>query len=453
MNERDSETVAGLIEEEGYERAERNEDADIVIVNTCSVRDNADRKFFGILGQVKKLKEKKPELITAVCGCMMQQEHVRTRIAERYGWVDVIFGPMSIHRFPELVELALEGRAGVLTDVAASMDELVEGLPAKREYKHKGYVNIMYGCDNFCSYCIVPYTRGREVSRAPESIVDEVRGVAEGGAKEVSLLGQNVYSYAGRSAAGRTVDMAELICELEEVPGLARIRFMTPHPKDLSDRLIALYARGEGKLCPGIHLPAQSGSNRVLALMNRSYDQAGYLQLIEKLRAANPDIVISTDLIVGFPGETDEDFEETMDLVEKARYDSAFTFIFSPRRGTPAATMEDCVPDEVKHARFDRMVGRLNEIALEKNSTRLGRVYEVLVDGPSKNDGQTLTGRTPGGKLVNFSSPPSEATSLIGKLVDVRITGVGTFSFTGELIVECELLGSEEPSFRITEDV
>ncbi|MDR1272052.1 MAG: MiaB/RimO family radical SAM methylthiotransferase [Clostridiales Family XIII bacterium] len=510
MNERDSETVAGLIEGTGYVRAKDRDEADIIVVNTCSVRDNADQKFFGILGQIKKLKEKNPDLITAVCGCMMQQVHVRERIAEKFAWVDIIFGPMSIHKFPELVEMAhgrksagkiaspgknyaaktvnpaeRDGNAAaksakiaakdanaanaaakdvkaagkgvkagggiVLTDVAESMGDPVEGLPAIREFRHKAFVNIMYGCNNFCSYCIVPYTRGREVSRAPGRIIEEVRGLAENGTKEVTLLGQNVNSYAGfaldeesRSeggvddTGGKPVDLAALVLRLEGIGPLARIRFMTPHPKDLSDSLIGLYARRGKKLCPGIHLPVQSGSSRVLGLMNRQYDKASYLKLIGKLREADPDIVISTDLIVGFPGETEEDFEETMDLIERVRYDSAFTFIFSPRRGTPAASMDGQIPDEVKHRRFDRMVKRLNAITLEKNKAFIGEAFEVLIDGFSKNDDHVLSGRTPGGKLVNFAVPETltvpERKALTGELREVRVTDVNTFSFKGELV-------------------
>lgn len=477
MNERDSETVAGLLEQMGYARAARREGADVIVVNTCSVRENADNRFFGMLGQIKHVKEARPDAVVAVCGCMMQQEHIVSRIQSKHAWVDLVFGTHNIHELPDMIETVL-GREKVVR-VREGRDGIVEGLPARRAYGFKAYVNIMYGCNNFCTYCIVPYTRGREVSRRPEHILSEARALAGAGTKEITLLGQNVNSYegsrggaggreAGKAACrdacgaagdgGGLVDFAELLRRVDAVDGIARIRFMTSHPKDLSDRLIALYAPGGPRaLCPSIHLPVQSGSSRVLARMNRKYAKEDYLRLVEKLRAACPDIVISTDFIVGFPGETEADFADTMDLIERVRFDSAFTFLYSPRNGTPAADYPETVSGEAAHARFDRMTERLNAISFEKNRLYVGRTEQVLVEGPSKSGGGMLCGRTFGGKLVNFpglgAAPPdalvgesrasamgakagehASETDLVGRIVPVRIAAAHTFSFAGEVV-------------------
>ncbi|MDR1495457.1 MAG: tRNA (N6-isopentenyl adenosine(37)-C2)-methylthiotransferase MiaB, partial [Clostridiales Family XIII bacterium] len=422
MNERDSETLAGMAEEFGYVRvpergatsgskagriagatdaaasAETSEAraararlaADIIIVNTCSVRENADNRFFGALGRIKKAKESDPNKIVAVCGCMTQQPHVVERIQRKFPWVDILFGATNIEDFPALLADAVEKRERrayealsqprhrTLVRVGAD-GSVVEGLPARRKHPYKAFVNITYGCDNFCTYCIVPYTRGRERSRTPEAILDETRALAADGVKEITLLGQNVNSYSGshKDGGNGSTDFPTLIRLLDDIPGIERIRFMTSHPKDLSDGLIDCYRTAE-HLCPSIHLPVQSGGTEVLRRMNRGYTKGFYLSLIDKLRGARPDIVITTDFIVGFPGETDDDFEDTMDVVERARFDAAFTFLYSPRKGTPAASYEGRVPDDVAHARFDRMVKRLNEISLEKNRSLLGGVYDVL---------------------------------------------------------------------------
>jgi tRNA-2-methylthio-N6-dimethylallyladenosine synthase len=457
MNERDSETMAGMLEELGYVRApdaggcagdgggaggiaSTRRDADVIVVNTCSVRENADNKFFGLLGQLKNVKASDPGKILAVCGCMTQQQRVVDKIRNKFPWVDIIFGAMNIEAFPSMLADAIEKRRGIpcdaataaphttAVDVRAGCGDIVEGLPSRRKHRHKAFVNIMYGCDNFCTYCIVPYTRGRERSRTPEAILGEVRELAADGVKEITLLGQNVNSYRG----GET-DFPSLIRHIDGVPGIERIRFMTSHPKDLSDELIACY-RTARNLCPSIHLPVQSGSTKVLRRMNRGYSKESYLSLIDKLREARGDVVITTDFIVGFPGETDADFEDTMDLIERARFDAAFTFLYSPREGTPAAEYDGQVPTGVAHARFDRMVKRLNEITKEKNLAMVGVVYNVLIEGPSKTDKNTLTGRTPGGKLVNINPPAGAASTeeQAGETVAVRLTEAGTFSFLGE---------------------
>lgn len=423
MNEHDSEVIDGLLTERGFSSVKERKDASIVIINTCSVRDNADKRFFGTLGQLKKRKESDPSFIVCVCGCMMQQQRVVDTIKAKYPWVDVIFGTNSIHHIPELIEkVAIEKEKVV--DIIENTEEIVEGLPAKRLFDHKALVNIMFGCNNFCTYCIVPYTRGREKSRAPEAIVAEVKGLVADGVKEIMLLGQNVNSYDGNGTS-----FAELLKMLNDVDGLERIRFMTSNPKDLSDELIEAFAVCD-KLCRNLHLPIQSGSNRVLKRMNRKYTREDYLKLIEKLRKTVPDITLSTDIIVGFPGETNEDFEETLRIVKEVEYDSAFTFIYSIRKGTPAEKFEDQIEESEKHRRFDLLVSAVNEISEKKNKAYQDRVEKVLVDGVSKNDKSTLTGRTDGFKLVNFAGKKE----LIGSIVDVKITDAKTFSLFGEVI-------------------
>ena len=423
MNEHDSEVIDGLLTERGFSSVKERKDASIVIINTCSVRDNADKRFFGTLGQLKKRKESDPSFIVCVCGCMMQQQRVVDTIKAKYPWVDVIFGTNSIHHIPELIEkVAIEKEKVV--DIIENTEEIVEGLPAKRLFDHKALVNIMFGCNNFCTYCIVPYTRGREKSRAPEAIVAEVKGLVTDGVKEIMLLGQNVNSYDGNGTS-----FAELLKMLNDVDGLERIRFMTSNPKDLSDELIEAFAVCD-KLCRNLHLPIQSGSNRLLKRMNRKYTREDYLKLIEKLRKTVPDITLSTDIIVGFPGETNEDFEETLSIVKEVEYDSAFTFIYSIRKGTPAENFEDQIEESEKHRRFDLLVNAVNEISEKKNKAYQDRVEKVLVDGISKNDKSTLTGRTDGFKLVNFAGKKE----LIGSIVDVKITDAKTFSLFGEVI-------------------
>lgn len=424
MNEHDSEVMTGMLLEKGFEAVKDRKDADILIINTCSVRDNADKRFFGTLGALKKRKKENPNLIMCVCGCMMQQQHVIDTLKQKYPWVDVVFGTHNIHQFPELLENVINEKKKQIS-VWDEGGEIVEGLPAKRLHENKALVNIMFGCNNFCTYCIVPYTRGRERSRHPEDILKEVRNLVADGVKEIMLLGQNVNSYKGADG----VDFADLIYMLNEVEGLERIRFMTPHPKDLSDKLIQAYVDCD-KLCKNIHLPVQSGSSRVLKEMNRRYTREQYLELVRKLKEAVPHITISTDIIVGFPGETEEDFEETLNLVRTVRYDSAFTFLYSIRKGTPAEKYENQVPEEVKHERFNRLVDLVNTISAEKNALYKGTVQQVLVEGSSARNSKTLAGRTDGFKLVNF--PGSK--DMIGKTIDIEITEGKTFSLEGKVV-------------------
>ena len=427
MNEHDSETISGMLSEEGCVEVENKEDADITVINTCSIREHADKRFFGTLGQLKKIKEKNPDYVTCVCGCMMQQPHIVDEIKKKYPWVDIVFGTHNIHRFPQLLETIYMEKHSVIETFEDS-DTIIEELPAKRLFRHKSFVNIMYGCNNFCTYCIVPYTRGREKSRDPENIVSEIRKLSKDGVKEVTLLGQNVNSYRGMDESGKECDFAELIYRINDIEGIERIRFMTSHPKDLSDKLIKAYAECE-KLCNYIHLPVQSGSSRVLRRMNRKYDREKYMNIVGKLRAAVPEITMSTDIIVGFPGETEEDFEDTISLVKEVTYDSAFTFMYSMRKGTPAAEYEDQVPDDVKHERFDRLVEAVNAESMRKNEAYKGRIEKVLVDGISKKDSGMLTGRTEGFKLVDFAG----SEELTGQIVDVEITQGKTFSLRGKI--------------------
>lgn len=425
MNEHDSEIMAGMLLEAGYEQVSQRKDADIVIINTCSIRDNADKRFFGTLGQLKKKKVAQGHnYIVCVCGCMMQQQHVIDTIKQKYPWVDVIFGTHNIERLPKLLENTIAEQKKQI-EILEDRTQITEGLPAERLYKHKSYVNITFGCNNFCTYCIVPYTRGRERSRRAEDIIKEIKGLAADGVKEVMLLGQNVNSY--KSCDGE--DFADLIYMIQEIDGIERIRFMTSHPKDLSDKLIGAF-KDCSKLCKNIHLPVQAGSSKVLKRMNRKYDREGYLALVDKLKENVPGITMSTDIIVGFPGETEEDFEDTLSLVEKVRFDSAFTFLYSIRKGTPAEKYEDQIPEEVKHERFNRLVDLVNSISAEKNSAYIGKVEKVLVEGPSKTNKNTFTGRTDGFKLVNFQGDKS----MIGQIVDVKITSSNTFSLEGEVI-------------------
>ena len=451
MNEHDSEVISGMLTQRGYTEAagEDMRNTDIVIINTCSIRENADKRFFGTLGQLKKIKLANPNFTVCVCGCMMQQEHITKKLRQSYPWVDVIFGTNNIHEFPDMLEEMFQRRSTgedwTVNQIRSSRefrvdrvyrdsDRIVEGLPAKRLFGHKSFVNIMYGCNNFCTYCIVPYTRGREKSRRPEDIIAEVKALAADGVKEVTLLGQNVNSYRGVSAdSGNEWDFADLIYALNEVEGLERIRFMTSHPKDLSDKLIAAFAECD-KLCNYIHLPVQAGSSSVLRRMNRKYTREQYLELVRKLREAVPGIAISTDIIVGFPGETEEDFCETLSLAEEIQYDSAFTFLYSPRRGTPAADYENQIPEDVKHERFNRLVEVMNRGSKARNAAFVGRVCRVLVDGPDKKSSGILNGRTEEFKLVDFEGPEE----LIGSMVDVEITASNTFSLQGRIVSEQE---------------
>lgn len=423
MNENDSEKISGLLKELGYQPTDEDTKADMVILNTCSVRENANDKFFGHLGKYKKLKEKNPNLILSICGCMMQQEEIINEIKKKYRFVDLIFGTHNFHMLPDLLSDFFERREMVI-NVWEDGDQIIENLPTDRKYSFKAYVSIMNGCNNFCSYCIVPYTRGRERSREPENIVKEVESLASTGCKEITLLGQNVNSY------GKTLDnpisFAELLRKLCKVEGIERIRFMTSHPKDLSHELIETIAEEE-KVCNHIHLPFQAGNSRVLNVMNRKYTKEDYLALVEKIRKRIPNIALSTDIIVGFPGETEEEFQDTMDVVQKCKFDSAFTFLYSVRSGTPAEKMEEQVDEDVKHDRLNRLLDVQNDIGRELNSIYDGQEVLVLVEGPSKNNPNKLAGRTDTNKLVNFTGDEKS----IGQIVKVKITGIKSFSLDG----------------------
>ena len=425
MNEHDSENIAGMLEALDYSHTPNPEEADVVVMNTCSVREHADKRFFGMLGQFKKQKKNNPDFIICICGCMPQQPHIVEEIRKSFSWVDIVFGTQTIAEFPNLLmERIRTGKKQF--SIIANNETIPEEKESKREFAHKALVNITYGCNNFCTYCIVPYTRGREKSRSLRAVKQEIINLVNDGVKEVMLLGQNVNSF--RDADGN--NFAALIRALDEVEGLERIRFMTSHPKDLSDELIACFGDCK-KLCHNIHLPVQSGSDEVLRRMNRHYNRERYMEIVKKLRATCPDLSISTDIIVGFPGETEEDFLDTLSLVREVEYDSAFTFIYSPRVGTPAAKYDNQIPENIKHERFDRLVEEVNRCSAKKNSEYLGRIVDVMVDGPSKNDAGAWSGRTDTFKLVNFTS---EEPLTEGQMVSVRITETKTFSLDGEKV-------------------
>lgn len=426
MNENDSERLSGMLSEMGYSECFKRTESDLIIFNTCCVRENAEQKVYGHLGALKKLKEENPNLTIAICGCMMQQPHVVEHIKKTYRHVDIIFGTHNLYKFPQLLNTSVETRKTVI-DVWDSTGSIAENMPITRRENLKAWVTVMYGCNNFCSYCIVPYVRGRERSRSIEEIKNEVIKLSQEGCKEITLLGQNVNSY-GKDLEGE-YSFAGLLRELNEVEGIERIRFMTSHPKDLSDELI--YAiRDCRKVCEHLHLPVQAGSTKILDDMNRKYSKEQYIQLVEKIKSNIPGIALSTDIIVGFPGEAEEDFSETLDVIAKAKFDMAYTFLYSKRTGTPAAKNPDQVPEEVKKERFDRLLALQNTISREINEELLNKEVEVLVEGLSKSSKTTYTGRTRENKIVNFKGNPE----LIGKLVKVKIDTIQTWSLQGKLI-------------------
>ena len=426
MNEHDSEKISGILETLNYEKCNEREEADIIIFNTCLVRENAALKVYGNLGALKNLKKSKPELIIAVCGCMMQRKDVRDTISKKYRFVDLIFGTHNIHKLPELLANVSQ-TSKMLVDVWEDNGEIIENIPTNRSHNYKAYVNIMFGCDNFCSYCIVPYTRGREKSRHPEDIIKEVNELVKQDCKEITLLGQNVNSYG--KTLNEKLTFAELLLMLNKIDGIERIRFMTSNPKDLSDELIDVMKECD-KVCGHLHLPFQAGSNKILKVMNRKYTKEQYLQLVEKVREELPETTLTTDIIVGFPGETDEDFEHTLDIVRKAKFDSAFTYLYSIREGTPAAKMENQVPDIEKHERFQRLLDVIKPISLESNQNLIGKTVKILIEGISKNDDTMLTGRTEGNKLVHVKGD----LNLISKIVNVKITSAKTWFLQGEIV-------------------
>ncbi|MBC5780468.1 tRNA (N6-isopentenyl adenosine(37)-C2)-methylthiotransferase MiaB [Blautia difficilis] len=427
MNSLQTETVAGIVKKMGYEEVSREEDADVVIYNTCTVRENANLKIYGHLGHLKSIKKQKKEMKIVLFGCMMQEPEVIEKIHKDYSFVDLVFGTHNFHKFPELFYRSLNTE-GQIIDVWKESDEIVEGMPADRKYSFKTGVNIMFGCNNFCSYCIVPYVRGREKSREPEAILQEIRELVADGVTEVMLLGQNVNSYG--KTLENPITFAQLLQQVEEIEGLKRIRFMTSHPKDLSEELIETMAKSK-KVCHHLHLPMQSGSSRILKIMNRRYDKEKYLELVQKIRTAIPDISLTTDIIVGFPGETEEDFRDTLDVVDKCDFDTAFTFIYSKRSGTPAAKMENQIPEDVVKDRFDRLLSLVQEKGRQASSRFQGTVQEILVEEESKEKG-IYTGRTEYNLLVHFPG----CRDLLGKYVKVRLDTCKGFYYFGTLVEE-----------------
>ncbi|MFB9754672.1 tRNA (N6-isopentenyl adenosine(37)-C2)-methylthiotransferase MiaB [Paenibacillus hodogayensis] len=425
MNEHDTEVMKGMLEDMGYEPTEDKLDADIILLNTCAIRENAEDKVFGELGHLKTLKQERPGLILGVCGCMSQEESVVNRIMQKHAFVDIIFGTHNIHRLPALLKEAYYGKEMVV-EVWSKEGDIIENLPKKREGM-KAWVNIMYGCDKFCTYCIVPYTRGKERSRRPEDVLAEIRDLARKGFQEITLLGQNVNAY-GKDFTDLTYTFGDLMDDVRKID-IPRIRFTTSHPRDFDDRLIEVLAK-KGNLVEHIHLPVQSGSTEVLKRMSRKYSREHYLQLVAKIKQAIPDVMLTTDIIVGFPGETDEQFEETLSLVREVRYDSAFTFIYSPRDGTPAAGMEDNVPEDVKKERLKRLNDLMTVIARERNELLRGEIVEVLVEGESKTNPDVLSGRTRTNKLVHFYG----SKELSGRFVHVKVTEPQTWLLKGELV-------------------
>jgi tRNA-2-methylthio-N6-dimethylallyladenosine synthase len=425
MNVHDSEVIAGLLQQLGYEEADELEEASLLIFNTCCVRENPERKIFGRVGNLRQLKEENPRLVIAICGCMVQQPEQLERIRKELPHVNLVFGTHNVHRLPELLTQVQE-TGERLFEVWDTEGTIVEGLPAARLDGLKAFVNIIYGCTNFCTYCIVPYVRGRERSRQPEAIRREIEDLAAQGYREVTLLGQNVNAYG--KDLDEDVTFAGLLRMLDGSGGMERIRFTTSHPRDMSDELIEAMA-DLPTVCEHLHLPLQAGSDRILAKMNRGYTKEQYINLVNRIRDRIPDIALTSDLIVGFPGETEEDFEETLRVVEEIQLDSAFTFIFSPRPGTVAAKMEDQVPEEVKRERIYRLIELQNRISLERNRVLTGSIQEVLVEGPSQTDPDKYMGRTRGNKLVIFTGAAER-----GRLVPVKITEARTWSLHGELM-------------------
>lgn len=424
MNARDSEKLSGILEQIGYEITQ-DEAADFVIYNTCTVRENANLKVYGRLGRLNSLKKKNPHMIIALCGCMMQEPHVVEKLKQSYSFVNLIFGTHNIYKFAELLSRSMQSDRMII-DIWKDTDQIVEDLPAERKYSFKSGVNIMFGCNNFCSYCIVPYVRGRERSRNPEDIIREIEDLVADGVVEVMLLGQNVNSY-GKNLK-QPLSFAALLREIEQIEGLERIRFMTSHPKDLSDELISVMAESK-KICRHLHLPLQSGSSRILQIMNRHYTKEQYLNLVDKLKASVKDISLTTDIIVGFPGETEEDFSETLDVVRRVGFDSAFTFLYSKRTGTPAAAMENQVPEEVAKERFGRLLALVQETSASTSARFLGQTLPVLVEEQNAQDPGLMTGRLEHNLVVHFPG----TVDMIGRILPVHLKECRGFYYMGEI--------------------
>lgn len=428
QNVADSEKISGMCERMGYELTEQADEADLIMVNTCAIREHAEQKALSVVGQYKHFKAKNPELLIGVCGCMTAQEHRREELKKSYPYVDFVFGTTVLHRFPALLwEKLSTGKRLFCEEDEFEHPQMVEGMPIHRDSDYRAWVSIMYGCNNFCSYCIVPYVRGRERSRDKDEIMAEFRDLVDRGYRDITLLGQNVNSYNKGSADH--YDFAALLRELDAVKGDYVLRFMTSHPKDATVALMDVMAEGH-HIARHFHLPMQSGSDAVLKRMNRHYDTAHYLSVVDGLRARMPDITLTSDIIVGFPGETEQDFEATLDMLRRVRFDMLFSFIYSPRPGTPAAAMAEQVPDKVKNERFDRLLALQNEIAQEKNAAMVGSTVRVLCDGVSKNNADVYSGRTEGNKIVFFAGEASDT----GRFVRVRIDRAEPFALYGEKI-------------------
>ncbi len=425
MNARDSEKLLGILMEIGYQPIE-SEDADFVLYNTCTVRENANLRVYGRLGHLNGIKKKHPHMIIALCGCMMQEPEVVEKIKTSYKFVDLVFGTFNVFKLAELLDSRWNSQ-GQIIDIWEETKDIIEELPTERKYSFKSGVNIMYGCNNFCTYCIVPYVRGREKSREPQEIICEIERLVKDGVKEVMLLGQNVNSYG--NTLEEKVTFAQLLQMVERIDGLERIRFMTPHPKDLSDELIDVMSKSE-KICNHVHLPLQSGSSSLLKKMNRNYTKEQYLALVDRIRAKMPDVSLTTDIIVGFPGETEQDFEDTLDVVRKAKYDSAYTFIYSKRTGTPAAKMEDQIDEAVVKERFNRLLETVNEVSHSISARYTGTVQKALVEAVNDHDESLVTGRLTNNMLVHFAGDKE----LIGQIVDVSLDECKGFYYMGTMV-------------------
>ncbi|MFY9520066.1 MAG: tRNA (N6-isopentenyl adenosine(37)-C2)-methylthiotransferase MiaB [Caldicoprobacterales bacterium] len=426
MNVHDSEKLAGMLSEIGYTETSSQHDADLVLFNTCCVRENAELKVYGNVGALKAYKQANPNMIIGVCGCMMQQEEIAKFIVDRFPFVDLVFGTHNLHRFPQLILQALDSSHTII-EVLDEEGTIVEHIPTKRDKGVSAWTTIMYGCNNFCSYCIVPYVRGRERSRDPEEIVNEITKLGNQGYKEITLLGQNVNSY-GKDMGGGYL-FHDLLSDINKINSIERIRFMTSHPKDLSKELIRTMANSE-KVCEHLHLPIQAGNNRILKAMNRKYTREEYIGLVESVREAMPDIALTTDIIVGFPGESSQEFEDTLDIIKRLKFDSAYTFIYSPRKGTPAVNIEDKISIEEKKERLAKLIEIQSKISRMKNDAYIGKVKEVLVEGRSKTTDKVLTGRTRENKIVNFLADEK----VIGQLIRVKITKARSWSLEGEVL-------------------
>ncbi len=426
MNAHDSEKLKGILERIGYTEAETEDVADFVVYNTCAVRENAENRVYGRIGHLKSIKKKKPNMMIALCGCMMQQPTVITKLKESYRHIDIVFGTHNLYKMAELLETRLDTKSPVY-DIWEAHKEIIEDLPSIRKYSFKAAVNIMFGCNNFCTYCIVPYVRGRERSRMPVDIVNEIKGLVADGVVEIMLLGQNVNSY-GQNLEDKT-SFAQLLQMIAKIDGLERIRFMTPHPKDLSDELIEVIAT-EPKVCDYLHLPVQSGSTKLLKAMNRRYTKEDYLTLLKKIKARIPHIALTTDIIVGFPGEDDQDIEDTLEVIRAAEYSSAFTFIYSKRTGTPAANMENQVPEALTKERFNKVLDLVNEMSYKASSSHVGGTYKVLVEEVNEKKEGMMSGRLEDHTLVHFQGTPD----LIGTIIDVHVTDSMSYYVVGEIV-------------------